>query len=276
MPDPKLAPFGLKYNPFTPAVPLEDVWEPPFAGSFFFRVETLARDGGFALLTGEPGLGKSKILQLLSGRLDRLGDAVVGVMERPQSTVTDFYREMGELFGVSLTPINRWGGFKSLRERWKAHIKGKRFRPVLLIDEAQEMETACLNEIRLLGSANFDSQCLLTTVLCGDTRLPDRFRTRALVPLGSRIRTRLAIEAWSREDLTDYLEHALARAGGAHLMSPELKCVVVDHAAGNPRVLTAIGAELLDAAIAQSRPGLDEQLFLELYSRRSGSRPVVN
>ena len=155
MPDQKLALYGLKYNPFTPAIPSDDLWSPPFASSFFFRVETLVMDGGFALLTGEPGLGKSKILQLLSRRLDAVGDVVVGVMERPQSTVTDFYRELGDLFAVNLSPNNRYGGFKMLRARWKAHIKSKLFRPVLLVDEAQEMETACLNELRLLGSANF-------------------------------------------------------------------------------------------------------------------------
>lgn len=270
-----LAQYGLKYNPFLPAIPTEDLWEPGFASSFFYRVETLVLDGGFALLTGEPGLGKSKILQLLSHRLDALGDVVVGVMERPQSTVTDFYRELGDLFGVNLAPNNRYGGFKLLRQRWKDHIKSKLFRPILLIDEAQEMETGCLNELRLLGSVNFDSESLLTTVLSGDSRLPDRFRTRALLPLGSRIRVRLAIEPWSREDLRAYLDHAIRQAGASQLMTDELKDAVVDHAAGNPRILTALGAELLDAAAAQSRPNLDDKLFLELYSRQPRPRSVV-
>ena len=71
-------------------------------------------------------------------------------MERPQSSLSDFYREMGTLFGVNLSPSNRYGGFTALRERWKNHIKSTLFRPVLLVDEAQEMLTPCLNEIRLL------------------------------------------------------------------------------------------------------------------------------
>ena len=186
-----LALYGLKWNPFLPNIPVEDLWVPPAIESFLFRVENLVMDGGFALVCGEPGLGKSKNLQMLAHRLERIGDVVVGVMERPQSNLSDFYREMGTLFGVDLSPSNRYGGFKALRERWKNHIESTLFRPVLLIDEAQEMLTPSLNEIRLLGSDHFDSKCLLTSVLCGDMRLPERFRNTALVSLGTRMRVRM-------------------------------------------------------------------------------------
>ena len=186
-----LALFGLKWNPFLPNIPVDALWQPPGMESFVFRLENMVMDGGFALIHGEPGLGKSKTLQLLAHRCKQMSELRVGVMERPQSSVSDFYREMGELFGVNLTPANRYGGFKALRERWREHIAKTLFRPVLLIDEAQEMTNACLNELRLLGSADFDSQCLLTIVLCGDTRLPERFRSQDLVALGSRIRLRM-------------------------------------------------------------------------------------
>ena len=60
-----------------------------------------------------------------------------------------------------------------------------RRRPVILIDEAQEMTPAVLGERRLLASANFDSQSLLCVVLSGDARLLDKLRREELVPLGS-------------------------------------------------------------------------------------------
>lgn len=128
------------------------------------------------MVAGEPALGKSKILQQLTLRLGRLEDVTVGVMERPQSSVGDPYREMGALFGVNLSPANRYGGFKALRGRWSARIKTALMRPLLLIDEAQEMVAARLNEPRLPSGADFDSQSLLTVVLSGDMRLSERFR----------------------------------------------------------------------------------------------------
>jgi len=267
-----LTPYGLKYNPFLPGLPTEALWAPPGFDDFCFRVETLVLDGGFALICGEPGLGKSKTLQLLAGRLEQVGEVVVGVFERPQSTVSDFYRELGELFDVNLNPANRYGGFKALRERWIAHINSTLFRPVLLVDEAQEMPAACLNELRLLGSARFDSECLLTSVLCGDTRLAERFRSRDLVSLGTRVRVRRMLEPLCRDDLLDYLDHLLEHAGAPHLMTDGLRSAIVDHAAGNPRVLMAMGAELLEAAARRKQATIDEGLFIEVFDRKPRRR----
>lgn len=281
MPDRKLlAEYGLKYNPFLPAIPAEDLWHPPAFDSFCYRVENLVMDGGFALISGVPGLGKSKILQLVAGRLEQIGELVVGVMERPQSSVSDFYRELGDVFGVDLSPANRYGGFKALRARWRAHIKSTLFRPILLVDEAQELPSACLNEMRLLGSAHFDSECLLTTVLCGDTRLTDRFRSRGLLALGSRVRVRLNLEPFGRDDLLDYLEHMLDHAGAPQLMPLPMREALADHCAGNLRILVGMAADMLAIAAERKLPTLTEQLFLELYGRqpklrRTNRRPAA-
>jgi general secretion pathway protein A len=92
------------------------------------------------------------------------------VISRPQAGLADFYREMGDLFGVTLHPHNRWGGAKVLRERWQTHIDAAFSRPALIVDEAQEMLPAVLSELRLLASARLDSHILLTVVLAGDER----------------------------------------------------------------------------------------------------------
>lgn len=266
-----LALYGIKWNPFLPNIPVEALWPPSNIDSFFFRVENLVMEGGFALICGEPGLGKSKSLQLLAHRLNGLADVVVGVMERPQSNLSDFYRELGHLFEVNLSPANRYGGFKALRQRWQDHIKSTLFRPVLFIDEAQEMFTACLNELRLLGSTHFDSECLLTTVICGDMRLPERFRSTALVSLGSRVQVRLVLEPLGRDDLLNYLEHALDQAGAPHLMTKPLMETLVDHTAGNLRLLNTMAAELLVRGAQKGVKQLDEKLFLQVFSRRPAS-----
>lgn len=261
-----LALYGLKYNPFQPDIPVDALWSPPGMDMFYFRLENLVSDGGFALISGEPGLGKSKVLQLFASRLNRLEDVVVGVMERPQSSLNDFYREMGALFGVNLSPANRYGGFKALRDRWKNHIKTTLFKPVLLIDEAQEMISYCMNELRMMASENFDSKSLLTVVMCGDKRLPERFRSTELVSLGSRMRFRIMLEHYKPSDLCDYLDHALEQAGASHLMTSQLKKTLAEHALGNIRVLNNMAAELLAAGAQKQVSQLDEKLFLEIFS----------
>jgi general secretion pathway protein A len=258
--------YGLKYNPFLPNLPTSALWVLPEAERFANRVQALVSQGGFALITGEPGQGKSKTLQWIAQQLSRIPDISVGVMERPQSKPADFYRELGELFGVALTPLNRYGSFKALRARWKAHCQSTLVRPVLLIDEAQEVSSLCLTELRLLQSACFDSESLLFTILCGDGRLPDRFRTPELLPLGSRIRARLQLTSLTPEQLQNYLNFALEQAGYQQLMTSELIQTLAAHSLNNLRVLNHMAAEMLDAATIRNLPRLDESLYFELFS----------
>ena len=206
-------------------------------------------------------------------RLAKLPDVNVGAINHPQSNLADLYRELGDIFAVPLRPHNRWGGFKSLRERWLAHLETTRRRAVLLVDEAQEMSPAALCELRLLASARFDSQPLLCVVLAGDARLIEKLRREELIPLGSRIRTRLATEHASRDELIEGLGHLLAGAGNASLMTPQLRHTLCDHAAGNYRILTTMAAELLAAAAQRDLPQLDEKLYLEVFAKPEAATP---
>ena len=266
--------WGLKWNPFSPELPSEALLVTPRIEHFAWRVEQLVQEGGFAMITGESGTGKSVALRIVASRLQAMRDVVVGAIERPQSKSSDFYRELGDIFGVKLTPANRWGGFKALRERWKAHLASSRIRPVILIDEAQEMPGEVLAELRLLSSADFDATSLLTVVLSGDGRLLELLRQDNLVPLGSRIRTRLVIEAATRDELLDLLSHALSSAGNAALMTAQLKDTLVDHSAGNYRVLMSLAGELLAYGMVKDIKQLDEKAYLEVFEP-SQPRPVL-
>ena len=263
-----LALYGLKFNPFSPELPTKAIFVPPKVENFCWRIEhAQVREGGFAMIHGDPGTGKSVVLRLLAQRLSNVPDITVGAINHPQSNLADFYRELGDIFGVGLRPSNRWAGFKALRERWLSHLESSRIRAVLLIDEAQEMTTQALSELRLLSSARFDSQPLLCIVLAGDARLIEKLRHDDLVPLGSRIRTRLTTEFASRQELLACLEHLLADAGNASLMTPQLRHTLCDHAAGNYRILTTMAAELLAVGGQRELAQLDEKLYLDVFAQ---------
>jgi len=267
--------YGLKWNPFAPDVPIDAVHVTPRLESFAWRVEHLARDGGFAAILGEPGTGKSILLRLLAARLTALRDVVVGVLTRPQAGLADFYREVGHLFGVPLSPHNRWAGAKALRDTWLAHIDAALFRPVLLIDEAQDVRTDVLNELRLLASADLDARVILTVVLAGDRRLQERLREIDLLALDSRLRVKLLIEPASRDDLAQCLRHAIEKAGNPRLLTPGLLDTLVEHAGGNHRTLMAHAHELLLAGAERETTQLDEALFFDLFAPAPAERPRV-
>ena len=102
---------------------------------------------------------------------------------------------------MPLRPHNRWAGFKELRARFCATIEGTMMCPILIVDEAQEMNHIVLSELRLLSSTRFDSRSILGVLLVGDERLPDKLR---------------------REELAECLTHRLRAAGNPSLMTPGL------------------------------------------------------
>jgi type II secretory pathway predicted ATPase ExeA len=258
--------YGLKFNPFAADVPDSALWATPAIESFCWRIDQQIGEGGFALVTGDPGCGKSAALRILSERLSHVRDLSVGRLTRPQANLADFYRELGHLFGVPLSPHNRWNSSKSLREKWLTHIDTAVHRPVLLIDEAQEMNTAVFSELRLLSSADLDSRSILTLVLAGDQRLVSRLEEVDLLPIASRVRSRLRLEALAPKQLLEGLTHLLKAAGNPKLLTPTLASTLCEHGAGNLRLLMNLANDLLLAATRQEREQLDEKLFFELFT----------
>jgi type II secretory pathway predicted ATPase ExeA len=274
--------FGLKFNPFVPEVPLDALYVSPPVENFLWRIENaLLREGGFSMVSGIPGQGKSVVMRLLEKRISRLApnERQIAVIHHPQSNVADFYRELGDHFNIVLKASNRWTSFKALRERWLEYLGQSRRRSIVLIDEAQECSPAVLNELRLMSSHCFDSQMLLCVVLAGDDRLPEKMRRDDLLPLGSRIRMRLILEPQTPEELRTCLDHMLEAAGNAALMTQELRTMLCEHAAGNPRVLMSKAGDLLLAAAKQDLPQLDEKLYYQTFptsgasvKRRAGAK----
>ena len=79
--------YSVKYNPFRPDVPAEALHTTPAIDTFLHRVVLGIADGGFAMVTGDPGTGKTIVLRLLEERLRAQPNVVVGTIEHPQSCV---------------------------------------------------------------------------------------------------------------------------------------------------------------------------------------------
>jgi general secretion pathway protein A len=128
---------------------------------------------------------------------------------------------------------------------------------------------------RLLASARFDSHILLTIVLAGDGRLVERLRSDEFLPLGSRMRVRLALERATPDELHDCIKQAMHKAGAAKLMTEELIATLCDHAQGNLRALMNMAGELLAVAAQREARQIDEKLFLEMTSQSADTKTAA-
>jgi len=260
--------YGLTFHPFSSDIPVEALTTGKQIESFLFRVMQQLRDGGFIAVTGEPGTGKSAALRIAAARLQATADTKVGIISRPQSSSADFYRELGHLFGVSLSPHNRWAGSKALREQWLAHIDKTRTRPVVIIDEAQEMKPPVFAELRLLSSLNLDARALLTVIIAGDERLTARLNTPDMLPIQSRIRTHLQLGYAEPEHLYSVLDKTLERAGRADLISEDVKRALSTHAHGNLRAMMTMADHLFSHVVQHELARVDEQVFFDVFKQQ--------
>ena len=103
--------------------------------------------------------------------------------------------------------------------------------------------------------------------ICGGWKLASFLRASPdLVPLASRIRSRLRTQALPPAQLLECINHLLKAAGNPKLMSPTLAQTLCEHAAGNLRLLMNMANDLLNAALRQEREQLDEKLFFEVFA----------
>jgi general secretion pathway protein A len=131
------------------------------------------------------------------------------------------------------------------------------------------MKAQVLAELRLLTQTRFDSRCILGIVLAGDERLPERLSRPELLPVASRIRSRLGLEAVTSDDLRACLQHRMKVAGNAKLMTSELLAAICEHGLGNYRIVVNIANELLSHAAQRELDVLDEKLYFDVFNQTS-------
>ena len=263
-----LSSYGLKYHPFDTDRPVSSIYAHPWMERETWNIENLVMDGGICCLIGTPGSGKSAFLRYLNHRLTDIPDAQIVHLNRPQSSLGDFYKELGLAFGMNLGVSRRYGSFNTLREKWSIHISSTHLRPVLIVDEAQLMLAQTLTELRILSSENFDSRKLLTIILAGDERLWDKLESPDLLPLKSRINPCINLEPMTGAAMEAMLRHILLDAGNPSLMSDKLILLLSEQCSGDPRTLMKTGRNLLLAAYRQDKDLLDESLYYDVIQNR--------
>lgn len=202
--------YGLEFNPF-----LKNSKEILFEGTEYteakFRLDYLAKTKGFGLLTGAPGRGKTTLIRSWSSTLNT---SLYKVIYTSLSTVTvnDFYRNLATSLGAQPS-YRKTENFYAIQEEINRLSMDKKKTPVIIIDEANYIKNAVLNDLKILFNFEMDSRDRAVILLVGLPQLNNTLQLSIHEPLRQRIIMNYNVEGYSKEEGRTYIELKLKKAG---------------------------------------------------------------
>jgi type II secretory pathway predicted ATPase ExeA len=227
------APFGLTPDP-------EFVyWSKQHARAKAYMESTIWLSDGFVVITGEIGSGKTTLLQSFLSELE--DDVVYAVVSQTQLNATQFLQAVLTEFGFKpfdkkkvelLDMLNMF-----LIEQYAAGKKA-----ILIVDEAQNLSTKVLEEIRLLSGIETSKEKVLRIILAGQPELKKTLESTRLKQLVQRVRLRFHLGALDQREMREYIEHRLKIAGREEpqLFADDAFPVIYRYSVGIPRLINTI------------------------------------
>jgi general secretion pathway protein A len=214
----------------------------------------IRRREGIIVLTGEPGTGKTTLCRSVLAALDR--KTFCAFVPDPFVSREDLLRMLLIEFGVVSVDDVKRGRLRDatrpelsypLYDFLKSLVPLQAY-AVLIIDEAQNLASQLLEEIRILADLEGPEK-LLQLVLVGQPELRDKLKDPAIRQVDQRISVRCSLEPLERDALQGYITHRLTVAGGSSdkvEFAPEALDLLYHASHGNPRVINLIADRSLN------------------------------
>ena len=231
----------------------------------------VTESGGFVQLTGEVGTGKTTLVRtLLQNRMPDNAD--VAVVLNPQISVHEFLLTICEELHIDVPAAT--DSIKALtdalnRHLLAAHADGRR--TILVVDEAQNLAPAVLEQVRLLTNLETAKQKLLQIILIGQPELRELLARNDLRQLAQRITGRYHLEPLTKEETAQYIEHRLRVAGAlGEVMDIGAKREVFRLSQGVPRLINVICDRALLGAYSQEFRVVNKRVIRRAAAEISG------
>ena len=205
---------------------------------------------GIVVLTGEIGTGKTTICRFFINQLDK--NVRTALILNPHFSEIQLLEAIVRDFGIKANNKNRLGLVRELNA-FLLNESSLGNNVLLIIDEAQNLKPALLEQVRLLSNLETEKDKLLQVVLIGQPELNTRLNLYELRQLRQRIMVRFHILPLERAEIKDYINHRLSVAGlsGGIEFNEEAIMAISDFSNGTPRLINMICDRALLAGFAQ-------------------------
>jgi general secretion pathway protein A len=243
--------FGFAQNPFNmspdPSFLFRSRQHEEALANLIYGVQSRK---GFVVLTGEVGTGKTTMLECLREFLTSQ-QIVFASLFNSRLTVEQFFEMVSYDFGLKADRHSKTEVLMALNEMLLGRAAAGRT-TVLIIDEAHNLDWDVLEEIRLLGNLENRRGKLLQIVIAGQQELDDKLERPEYRQLKQRISLRCSLRGFDLDDVEDYINSRMARAGVSRqtIISAELVAEIHKRSLGIPRLINAICDNLLLTAFA--------------------------
>lgn len=244
--------FGLEFNPFLKNSK-EIIVETEEYREAQTRLDYLSSTKGFGLLTGPAGVGKTTIVRQWANRLN---PSLYKVVYSSLSTLTvqEFYRHLAEELGAC-PAYRKVENFKLIQEEINRLALEKKKTPVIIIDEANYINNAILNDLKILFNFEMDSRDRAIVLLSGLPQLNLTLKHTAHEPFRQRIIMNFALEGMSKQEARSYILEKLTGAGcNQEVFEEEAIEAIINQAEGVSRMINKYcNASMLIAAASRRR-----------------------
>ena len=222
---------------------------------------------GITVITGEIGSGKTSLLRCLLNKLE--SDITVGLIANTHRSLGELMPWVAFAFGLqhrNKTKVELYEAFVDFLIR--EYAKGNR--TLLVIDEAQNMSSDTLEELRMLSNINTDKDQVLQMILLGQPELRDILRQRNLEQFAQRIAANYHLESLSAEETHAYIGHRLQVAGGnPALFDASAREIIYEHSRGTPRLINMLCDMALVYAFAEQKQKIDANIMSTVVSDKT-------
>jgi general secretion pathway protein A len=207
---------------------------------------------GFVVITGEIGSGKTTLIETFLKEIDQ--DVVIAQINQTQLSPLEFLQTLLAQFGFAPFRMRKAELIATLNNFLIEQYANRR-KVLVIVDEAQNLSNAVLEELRLLSGIETTKEKVLRIIIAGQPELNDKLDSADLVQLMQRVRLRFHLTALSEEETGEYVRHRLRVAGGADdaIFDPSTYPVIYRYTGGIPRLVNTLCDTALLAAFAQDR-----------------------